>query len=454
MPVQAPHYGDALFHFYQDDWFDAIVRTEAYAAQGVLGPHAADAELLLGGMYLSFGQHERAADVFRRLLAAPSTPQAVRDRAWFYLGKDLYARSYFEESGDALRQAAGQLPAAMEAERRVLLAQALMGLGRYEEAARQLENWSGPADWQAYGQFNLGVALIRAGRVDQGLAMLERVGGAEAPTEELRSLRDKANVAIGYANLQGGNPAAARTALERVRLTGPQANKALLGAGWAAAAEDQFDEALVPWAELRDRDVLDAAVQESYLAVPYAYARLTADKQAAVSYDAAIAAFDGESRRLRESIDAIRSGKLVETLLKAEQDDGSGAFRDLQSLPDTSETRYLYHLLAGHEFQEALKDYRALGFLTRNLGRLADDVAAFTDVVALRRQAFTALQPAATDRIESVDLASVERQRDALRDWLDRAQGTGDWSLLAEGDEQRQLAMMAGVDAALESSAG
>jgi hypothetical protein len=449
--VQSLHYGDALFHFYQDDWFDAIVRTEAYAAQGALGPHAGDAELLLGGMYLSFGQHERASDVFRRLLAAPSTPQAVRGRAWFYLGKDLHARGYFEESGDALRRAAGQLPAGMEAERRVLLAQSLMGLQRYEDAARQLENWSGPADWQAYGQFNLGVALIRAGRLGEGLAMLDRVGGIEAPTEELRSLRDKANVAIGYANLQAGNSAAARTALERVRLTGPQSNKALLAAGWAAAAEDRFEQALVPWAELRDRDLLDAAVQESYLAVPYAYAKLTAEKQAAMSYEAAIAAFDGELRRLQESIGAIRSGRLVKALVDFQQDDGSGTFRDLKSLPDTPETRYLYHLLAGHEFQEALKDYRALGFLTANLGRRADDVAAFTDLVTVRRQAYAALLPAGTERMESFDLAGMERQRDALRAWLDRAQASGDWSLLAQGDENRLLAMMAGVEAELDS---
>lgn len=451
--VQSPHYGDALFHYFQDDWFDAIVRTEAYAAQGVLGPHAADAELLLGGMYLSFGQHARAADLFRRLLAAPTTPQAVRDRAWFYLGKDLYARGYFEESADALRRASGQLPDAMDAERRVLLAQALMGLGRYEDAARQLEDWSGPSDWQAYGQFNLGVALIRAGRLDQGLAMLDRVGTAEAPTEELRSLRDKANVAMGYANLQAGKPTAARAALERVRLTGPQSNKALLGAGWAAAAEDRLEQALVPWSELRDRDLLDAAVQESYLAVAYAYAELTAEKQAALSYEAAIAAFDGELRRLKESVEAIRSGRLVKALADFQEDDGSGSFRDLKSLPDTPETRYLYHLMAGHEFQEALKDYRALGFLTLNLGRRANDLAAFNDLVDTRRETYAELVPAASSRIEATDLAQLRRERDVLRAWLDRAQATDDWSLLAQGDEQRLLAMMAGVEATLDSMA-
>jgi len=449
--IQAPHYGDVLFYSFQDDWFDAIVRAEAYTTQGVLGPHAADTELLLGGMYLSFGQHQRAADVFRRLLAEPSTPPAVRDRAWFYLGKTLYARSYFAESVDALGRTSGQLPSGMEAERRVLLSQALMQLGKYDEAARQLETWSGPADWQAFGQFNLGVALIRAGRPGQGLALLERVGTSDAGTEELRALRDKANVAIGYANLEAGNPAAARVALERVRLDGPQSNKALLAAGWADVAEDRFEQALVPWTELRDRDLLDAAVQESYLAVPYAYAKLTAERQAATSYEAAIAAFDGELRRLQESVEAIRSGRLVKALADFQEDDGTGTFRDLKSLPDTPETRYLYHLLAGHEFQEALKDYRALGFLTLNLGRLADDLDAFAGLARGRSETFAAIVPNASSRIEAIDIAGLQRQRDSLANWLDRAQETGDWSLLAEGDEQRLLALMAGVESALDS---
>ena len=449
--VQSPHYGDLLFHFYQDDWFEAIVRAEAYTAQGVLGPHAADAELLLGGMYLSFGQHERAADAFRRLLAAPSTPPPLRARAWFFLGKTLHARGYYDESVDALGNASGQLAASMEAERRVLLAQGLMQLGRYDEAARQLEGWTGPPDWQAFGQFNLGVALIRAGRAGQGLALLERVGTLDAQTEELRSLRDKANVAIGYANLEAGNPGAARAALERVRLSGPQSNKALLAAGWAASAEERYEQALVPWTELRDRDLLDSAVQESYLAVPYAYAKLTAERQAATSYEVAIAAYDGELRRLQESVEAIRSGRLVRSLAAFEEDDGSGTFRDLKSLPDTPETRYLYHLLAGHEFQEALKDYRALGFLTANLGRLADDLDAFAGLVDARSETFAALVPAASGRIEGIDLARVERERNGLQAWLDRARETGDWSLLAEGDEQRLLAMMAGVEATLDA---
>ena len=43
--------------------------------------------------------------------------------------------------------------------------------------------------------------------------------------------------------------------------------------------------ALTPWLELRKRSLLDPAVQESFLAVPFAYAKLNAGEQAAENYE-------------------------------------------------------------------------------------------------------------------------------------------------------------------------
>ena len=86
--------------------------------------------------------------------------------------------------------------------------------------------------------------------------------------------------------------------LERVRLDGPFSNKALLGVGWADAAEGQFQAALTPWMELRDRNLLDSAVQEAYLAIPYAFAKLNANAQAAENYELAIRSFDTETMNL------------------------------------------------------------------------------------------------------------------------------------------------------------
>ena len=104
-----------------------------------------------------------------------------------------------------------------------------------------------------------------------------------------------------------------------MRLEGPQSNKALLGAGWADSAEKRYTKALAPWLELRGRNMLDAAVQESYLAVPYAYAQLDANKQAAEQYMLAVDGVRQESQRIDQSIAAIRSGQLLDAIVAQRQ---------------------------------------------------------------------------------------------------------------------------------------
>jgi hypothetical protein len=452
--VQDLHYGDVLFHFYQQDYFDSLVRLAAYRDQGRLAAHVRDAELLRGGLYLSLGQHREAREIFERILADASTPAQVRDRAWFYLGKVLYAAGLFEDSDQALRQSAGTLSEDMEAERHLLIAQGLLYRRRYDQAIAELSNWQGPRYWLAYGQFNLGVALVRAGQAARGLALLDAVGQLETQWPELMALRDKANLAIGYAQLQAGQPAAARLALERVRLNGPQSSKALLGAGWADAASARYEAALAPWQELQGRNLLDAAVQESYLAVPYAYAELGAMAQAVEYYERAISAYDAERARIGESIGAIRSGHLLDAAMKAGGDGREGWFAQLAALPDSPESRYLYHLLAGNEFQEGLKNYRALDAMGKNLAAWQQSLGAFTDMVETRRRAFEEKLPAADARLATVDVATINGRRDTLQAEFEAAVAARDVFALATEEERAQLEMLDGVDAELARHAG
>jgi tetratricopeptide (TPR) repeat protein len=452
--VQDLHYGDVLFRFYQQDYFDSLVRLAAYRDQGRLAAHARDAELLRGGLYLTLGQHREAREIFERLLADPATPPDMKSRAWFQLGKLLYAAGRFDESDRALRQAAGTLPEDQEAERRLLIAQGLLYRQRYDQAIAELSGWQGPRYWLLYGQFNLGVAFVRAGEPERGLALLEEVGGIETKWPELLALRDKANLAIGYARLQAGEPAAARAALEKVRLSGPQSSKALLGAGWADAAAGQFEAALSPWQELQGRSLLDAAVQESFLAVPYAYAELGAMAQAVDYYERAIAAYDAERARIGESIGAIRAGRLLDAAMRSDPAGQGGWFAQLATLPDSPESRYLYHLLAGNEFQEGLRNFRALDAMGRNLSAWSDSLGAFDDMVETRRRAFEQKLPAADARLATVDVATINGRRDELQGQFEAAVRARDVTALATAKEREQLAMLDEVDAELARAAG
>lgn len=417
--VEDPHYGEVLFHFYQRDYFTALVHLTAAEERGLVADHAAEAELLRGGLYLSYGQHDEASLIFERLLADASDP-SIRDRTWFFLAKIRFQRGYHRDAELALAEISDALPDELEAERRMLSAQVLMGQERYGEAIDSLADWRGSGDWLAYARYNLGVALVRDGRLEEGAALLDEVGRMPADSEELLSLRDKANVALGYSYLQDEQAAASRPVLERVRLEGPFSNKALLGTGWADSAGAEFDRALVPWLELRSRDLLDAAVQESLLAVPYAYGRLGANARAAEHYLEAIDAFEAESARIDGAIERIRRGEMIDTLLAADPGEQMGWYWQLDELPATTENRYLLHLLASHEFQEALKNYRDLRFLQRNLLDWKDSVGVFSHMLETRRLAYASRLPRVEQALAEADMEAIDQERREFESRLNR----------------------------------
>lgn len=444
-------YGDVLFHFFQDDYFEALVRLEVAQELKRLPDHAADAELLAGGLYLSLGMHTEATRRFERLLAG-SVPQSVSDRAHFYLARIGYQRGYLDDAARSLGRIRGPLPGDLEAERRLLDANVLMAQGRYREAAAALERWQDGGPWGRYARFNLGVALVRSGDGARGRQLLDAVGAMDAGDEEQLALRDRANLALGFALLQERQAEPAAAALGRVRLEGPFSNRALLGLGWAEADASRPQRALVPWLELRDRPVVDAAVQESLLAVPFAYTRLAANGQAAAQYRHAVSAFAAEARRLDESIAAIRGGGFLDAVLaaapaRAGEPAGAGWLWQLQRAPDAPHTRYLYHMLASHEFQEGLKNYRDLRIMQRNLERWSGSLEAFDEMVAAREAASRTREPRKVEFLAATDLGALQQRRDALHAEVTQAVAERDIAALATAAEAAQWRQLQALDA-------
>jgi hypothetical protein len=434
--VKDLHYGDVLFYFFQDDYFDSITRLLA-ARQLERIPHTqGEAELLLGGLYLSLGEHVEAGRIFEALLNQ-NTSEAVRNKAWFYLGKVWYQRGYLGESERALRQVSDKIDPRISAERYMLLAQLMMRQDRYDDAIAALRSWHGAPDWTAYAQFNLGVALVRRDRLADAIPYLDRVGRIETRSEELLSLKDKANLALGFALLQAQRAAEAKPILQRVRLEGPYSSKALLGVGWADAGVGEFKRALVPWLTLRKRNLLDSAVQESFLTVPYAYNQLSATGQAAEYYNSAIESFDAEMKRIDDSIEQIRGGHLLDRLLDDDKKDTLTWYWQLTTLPNAPESRYLYQLLASNEFQEGLKNYRELNYMSRNLDNWREDVSAYDDMLDTRQEAYNRLAPKADAVMAATDLAGLTQKRVDFESRLNEIEKSKDVAALGTPEEQR-----------------
>ena len=246
---------------------------------------------------------------------------------------------------------------------------------------------------EGFASYNLGIALLKEGKEQDGRESLDRTGQILSDSPSTLAIKDKSNLVLGYKLLDENAGENAKLVLERVRLSGPFSNRALLGSGWADASQGLFERALVPWSILAEREVTDPAVQEALLAVPYAYGKLNVYGRAAVMYGNALESFGKEVDKLGASIKSVQEGKFLQALTREELKQDSDWVVKLRKLPEAPETYYLLELMASHDFQESLKNYLDLDEQQKKLATWEGDLDAFEDIIQQRRAYYQPLLP-------------------------------------------------------------
>ena len=223
-------YGVALYKFYQQKYLEAAKVLMAAKELDRLTKQREDANILLGGIYLQYGLHQDAENLFSHLLDDQS-PASLRDEIWYSIGKLRYQKGLRDDAIRAFEQIRGSLDQSLLNESQLLLANMLMQKKEYEQASAVLEKLPGGSVDAKFAEYNLGIALFRGGREIEGSEYLAAVGRMNTTDSELLTLKDKANLALGYALLGQEETNKARAFFQKVRLKGPYSNKALLGFG-------------------------------------------------------------------------------------------------------------------------------------------------------------------------------------------------------------------------------
>ena len=112
-----------------------------------------------------------------------------------------------------------------------------MHLDRYDEAIALLANWKTSSSWMNYARFNLGVALVRSNRLAEARPSLDAVGRLQSTNDELLALKDKANLALGFAYLQNQQPARPSRSWSACASMARSPRARCWALGWADAAQ-------------------------------------------------------------------------------------------------------------------------------------------------------------------------------------------------------------------------
>jgi hypothetical protein len=420
------YFGEALYHAFQGDWFDAIGRldTELNQHHGLDEPerdtlyyHINQAEFAVGDFELAYRMHQRAGRAITAVIDG-NVEEQVRNEAIFRLARIYFQKDQPLNALYAVERISGDVPANIRNDLDFLRAQILMANGRFADAAGILQDLRDVKSLQGFSTYNLGIALIRDGKELQGREYLELTGRIDSNDDLTLAIKDKSNLVLGTKLLEENNFENAKQVLDRVRLNGPFSNRALLGSGWVEAFQGRFDRALVPWSILAMREVTDASVQEAMLAAPYAYGKLDVYSKSAVMYSSALENFGIEIDKLDASIKRIREGHFLRALVREELKQDANWVVKLRRLPQTPETYYLLELMATHDFQESLKNYLDLEQLRRKLEAWQGDLDAFEEMIAQRREYYKPLLPVIDREFQQLD--SQMRLRLEQRDRIEQ----------------------------------
>ncbi len=433
------HYGEVLFHFYQDDYFTSIVHLLAARDLNRTVNHIPEDELLLGGIDLSFGLHKEASRIFEKILKENAS-ETVRNRAYYYLAKIYYQRGYLNEAAEYLSRINGAVQISIFGELKLLMGQVYMAQGKYDDAISSLDNWKGPKSYRDFAKYNLGVAYTKNGNIDKGIEYLRDVGKIRGKSEDARTLKDKANLAAGLTLIQNEQPEDAAKYLHNVRIEGLYSNMALLGIGWANSEADNHEAALSPLMELRNRSAYHSEVQEEILALAYAYNQLGLTGHSVQAYEQAADVFHNEAIELANSARAVEQGVLVDALLdRTKGGPQMGWFWTLRELPEIPEVKYFTKLIAEYEFHEALKNFRDLLFLQRNLKHWDENIPIYLTMLDTRKARYQKYLPLVEERLSELDITELQTHRDKLSNTLDEVENEEAYLNLATIEEKQKL---------------
>ena len=404
-------FDEAFYHAFQGQYFDAIQRLDTELAQyhrldepelDTLHYHINDAEFSVGDFELDYRMHYRAGRAIKRVLEG-TVDDAVRNEAAFRLARIHFQKDQLDDALQALGRIQGTVPEKIKDDVEFLRANIYMATGRSSEAVEVLKRLQNDQSLAGFVAYNLGIALLQAGRQQEAVEQLDKAGLLPADDPAGLAIRDKANLVLGSLLFESGNFERAKQALDRVRLEGPFSNEALLRAGWADTSAKQYDRALVPWNILANREPTDVAVQEAMLAVPHTYASLKLYGRAALTYGRALELYSNQIEKVDASINSIKAGRFLKALIREEsREDQSWVIR-LRSQPGAPETYYLMELMASHDFQTALQNYLDLEDLRSKLIGYQTSLEAFDDIIRLRKQNYEPLLPEIDAKFRELD---------------------------------------------------
>ncbi len=404
--VEEVEWGEVLFSYYRGDDLDALIRLLAREKQGLLKKHKHTANIFAAGLLIDLGLPVSAQERLD-LMQSDELSEQNKSRLAMVLARVYYRLQLYNETWRLLQSLnENHLDARDVQRRRLMKAQLLFRNKKYVEASLQLESVRYNGNLQLYAEYNNGITLLQLNDPvahQRGYDILQKVTTTQPLDQEQYALKDQAILALALEALRVKDSAKASELLLSLRLDGMVSNEGLLILGWSFAQAEEFDKALIYWLKLSEmNDLLDPAVQEAWLAVPYAYQKLEDYSSALDGYERAQ---ESHSRALKE-LDLLVANEAWRELMAVEQTAEQSFIKSSQG--------FQRQLVGDAEFFELLEQWNQLQRWDSKLQFSLTSLDPIKVMLETNEQRFLEKSAEVSARLEEIKAMDLEAQQTEL----------------------------------------
>src|SRR5262245_63617488 len=185
------YFGEALFHAYQGQYFEALERLDAELTQyhgldepklDTLHYHINDAEFSVGDFELNYRMHNKAGRAIKAVLEG-AVDESVRNEAAFRLARINFQKAQLDDAENALGRIHGVVPVVIKDDVEFLRANVDMATGRPGDAVKVLQQVHNDESLAGFVAYNLGIALLQDGRSRDAIEQLDKAGRLSAAAD-------------------------------------------------------------------------------------------------------------------------------------------------------------------------------------------------------------------------------------------------------------------------------
>jgi len=448
-------YGVSIYHFNQGKYFSSITDLLVAEKNKKISNDKQNPQLLLGGLYLSYGMYSRSSDVFEKLLEndAFNVSKEVKDRAWYLSGKNFYENGMLDEAKNSLIKVKDSLKANNEEERLYWLNTIFLRKKDVVSAVDILYKMQDTSIWRYYSVFNTATYLIKAGTyAAYARQLLLDLSSIVVTNDEEKLLVDKANLALAYVSLKNEKQAEAVQHFLKIRTGGDVTSEALLGLGWAQYRNEDYDNSITSWMHLiAGQNKSDLVVQEALISIPYAYEKKKDNDQALFQYGHAIKGYKTQINETQKLVDFINSDEFIAQVSPANTGDEAPPIYDgIQNLNPLM-YRYLSKLISSEKFQFSVQAYQQAKYLRYKLSRWQDSMPALKMMLNEKRSTY---KNKLVKTLDDDSLDQVEGLIKRKNKFLEKVESIENDELFYElvTDEEREyIKILAAVETGLKS---